>query len=128
MVKNVLKRGRGTGRLAVRSVKHLTSAQVMISQSVASSPASGWVLLGQSLLRILCPPPPSLPPPGSLPPPQINGRVHVSASGFFLLSYKHSCSQESLASAENSRPVTHGRGRGRSDRVSSRGLDHFKQI
>ena len=32
-----------------QSVKHLTSAQVMISQFVGSSPASGSVLTAQSL-------------------------------------------------------------------------------
>ena len=32
-----------------QSVEHLTSAQVMISQSVSSSPASGSVLTAQSL-------------------------------------------------------------------------------
>ena len=32
-----------------QSVKHLTSAQVMISQPVSSSPASGSVLTAQSL-------------------------------------------------------------------------------
>ena len=37
------------GRLGAQSVERLTSAQVMISQSVSSSPASGSVLMAQSL-------------------------------------------------------------------------------
>ena len=37
------------GAWVARSVKRLTSAQVMISQSMSSSPASGSVLTAQSL-------------------------------------------------------------------------------
>ena len=37
------------GAWVAQSVKHLTSAQVMISQSVSSSPASGSVLKAQRL-------------------------------------------------------------------------------
>ena len=37
------------GAWVAQSVKHPTSAQVMISQSVSSSPASGSVLTAQSL-------------------------------------------------------------------------------
>ena len=37
------------GAWVAQSVKRLTSAQVMISQSVSSSPASGSVLTAQSL-------------------------------------------------------------------------------
>ena len=37
------------GTWVAQSVKHLTSAQVMISQSVSSSPTSGSVLTAQSL-------------------------------------------------------------------------------
>ena len=40
----------------VQSVKCLTSAQVMISKFMSSSPTSGSLLSVQSLLRILCPP------------------------------------------------------------------------
>ena len=51
------------------SVKRPTSAQVMISQSVGSSPASGSVLTAQSLKPASDPVSPSLsaPPPLSLP-------------------------------------------------------------
>ena len=41
------------GASVAQSVKRLTSAQVMISQFVSSSPALGSVLAAQSLLRIL---------------------------------------------------------------------------
>ena len=37
------------GAWVAQSVKHPTSAQVMISRSVSSSPASGFVLTAQSL-------------------------------------------------------------------------------
>ena len=37
------------GTWVAQLIKHLTSAQVMISQSVSSSPASGSVLTAQSL-------------------------------------------------------------------------------
>ena len=37
------------GAWVAQSVKHPTSAQVMISQSVSSSPTSGFVLTAQSL-------------------------------------------------------------------------------
>ena len=57
--KNNIKRGRGTkqkrlinterGAWVAHSVKYPTSAQVMISRSVSSSPASGSVLTTQSL-------------------------------------------------------------------------------
>ena len=39
----------GWGAWVAQSVEHLTSAQVMISQSVGSSPTSGSVLTAQSL-------------------------------------------------------------------------------
>ena len=39
----------GWGAWVARSVKHPTSAQFMISRSVGSSPASGFVLTAQSL-------------------------------------------------------------------------------
>ena len=44
------------GRTGAQSVERLTSAQVMTSRFVGSSPASGSVLTAQSLelLRILC--------------------------------------------------------------------------
>ena len=48
-----------------QSVKHLTSAQVMISQSMSSSPASGSVLTAQSLE----PASDSVSPSLSAPPP-----------------------------------------------------------
>ena len=53
------------GTWVVQSVKHPTSAQVMISLFVSSSPASGSVLTAQSLelLRILCLPLSLLLPP-----------------------------------------------------------------
>ena len=43
------------GAWVVQSVKRLTSAQVMISRSMGWSSASGFVLRGWSLLRILSP-------------------------------------------------------------------------
>ena len=46
-----------------QSVEHPTSAQVMIFQSVSSSPASGSVLGDWSLLWILCLPLPLFPAP-----------------------------------------------------------------
>ena len=49
----------------VQSVKHLTSAQVVISRSVGSSPASGSVLMAQSLEPVSDSVSPSL----SAPPP-----------------------------------------------------------
>ena len=42
------------GAWVAQSIEHLTSAQVMISQLVSSSSASGWLLLAQNLLQILC--------------------------------------------------------------------------
>ena len=44
------------GAWVTQLVKHLTSAQVMISHSVSSSPTSGFVLTAQSLepALILC--------------------------------------------------------------------------
>ena len=53
------------GTWVAQSVKHLTSAQVMISQSVSSSPASGSVLTAQSLEPVSDSVSPSL----SAPPP-----------------------------------------------------------
>ena len=51
------------------SVKHPTSAQVMISQLLGLSPTSGSGLTVQSLLQILCPTHPlSAPPLLSLSP------------------------------------------------------------
>ena len=44
------------GAWVAQLVKHLTSAQVMISQLVSSSPESGSLLSAQSLLEIHCPP------------------------------------------------------------------------
>ena len=41
--------GENRGAWVAQSVKHPTSAQVMISQSMGSSPASGSVLTAQSL-------------------------------------------------------------------------------
>ena len=41
--------GGGEGASVAQSVKRLTSAQVMISQSMSLSPASGPVLTAQSL-------------------------------------------------------------------------------
>ena len=43
------------GAWVAQSVKHPTLAQVMISQSVGSSPPSGSLLSAQSLLWIVCP-------------------------------------------------------------------------
>ena len=66
------------GARVVQSVKHLTSAQVMISQSMSSSPASGSVLTAQSLKPVSDSVSPSLsdPPPFmlSLPFSKINKR------------------------------------------------------
>ena len=41
------------GAWVAQSIKRLTSAQVMISQSVSSSPTSGSVLMAQSLEPVL---------------------------------------------------------------------------
>ena len=46
--------GKNWGAWVAQSVERPTSAQVMISWSVSSSPASGSVLTARSLLRILC--------------------------------------------------------------------------
>ena len=97
------------GAWVVWSVKPPTSAQVMISQFVSSSPTSGSLLSAQSLLQILCPPlslplpcSHSLPPPkkkfknvryGShvqrlyhyLPPKLVSWRQHIDWSCFFVL-------------------------------------------
>ena len=54
------------GRLGAQSVKHLTSAQGMISQFMGSSPASGSVLTAWSLEPALDSVSPSL----SAPPPR----------------------------------------------------------
>ena len=43
------------GAWVAKSVECLTPAQVMISQLVSSSPASGLLLSVRSLLKILCP-------------------------------------------------------------------------
>ena len=53
------------GTWVAQSVKHPTSAQVMISQLVSSSPTSGSVLIAQSLEPVSHSVSPSL----SLPPP-----------------------------------------------------------
>ena len=53
------------GAWVAQSVNHLTSAQVMISQFVSSSPTSGSVLTAQSLEPALDSASPSL----SAPPP-----------------------------------------------------------
>ena len=45
-----------------RSVKCLTSAQILISRFVSLSPTLGSLLSAQSLLQILCPPSLSAPP------------------------------------------------------------------
>ena len=42
------------GHWLAQSAERPTSAQVMVSQSVGSSPASGSVLTVRSLLQILC--------------------------------------------------------------------------
>ena len=42
------------GAWVAQSVKHPTSAQVLISRFMSSSPTSGSVLTTWSLLRILC--------------------------------------------------------------------------
>ena len=51
---NVSSRFRSRGTWVAQLVKHLTSAQVMISRFLGSSPMSGSLLSAQSLLRILC--------------------------------------------------------------------------
>ena len=53
-----------------RWIKHLTSAQVVISWFVSLSPALGSLLSAQSPLQILCPPK----PPASLSLPH---RTHI---------------------------------------------------
>ena len=57
------------------SVKHPTSAQVMISRSVSSSPASGSVLTAQSLE----PASDSVSPSLSVPPPVAPARARSLA-------------------------------------------------
>ena len=47
-------KGQVRGAWVAQSVRRPTSAQVMISQSVSSSPTSGSVLITRSLLLILC--------------------------------------------------------------------------
>ena len=47
-------RAHAGGAWVAQSVKRPTWAQVMISRSVSSSPASGSVLTARNLLRILC--------------------------------------------------------------------------
>ena len=51
------------GAWVAQSVKHPTSAQVMISRFVSLSPTLGSLLSTQSLLQILCPPSPLCPSP-----------------------------------------------------------------
>ena len=46
---NPLLKNLGRGAWVAQSVEHPTSAQVMISQSMSSSPASGSVLTAQSM-------------------------------------------------------------------------------
>ena len=67
-ISDSLKRNNIRGTRVAQSVEHPTSAQVMISQSVGSSPASGSVLTAQSLEPVSNPVSPSLsaPPPVSL--------------------------------------------------------------
>ena len=56
--------GLGGGAWVAQSVKRLSSAQVVISRFMGSSPTSGSMLTAQSLLQILCPSPaPSLEAP-----------------------------------------------------------------
>ena len=62
------------GAWVAQSVKCLTSAQVMISQFVGSSPASGSMLTARSLLGILS--------PSLSAPPQL---VHVCSLSLFFL-------------------------------------------
>ena len=50
----VSKNVRNKGTWVAQSVKHLTSAQVMISWFVSLSPASGSVLSARSRLWIVC--------------------------------------------------------------------------
>ena len=52
----LIEKPKGKVAWVAQLVKHLTSAQVMISQFMGSSPESGSLLSGQSLLQILCPP------------------------------------------------------------------------
>ena len=70
-----LKNKQTRGAWVARSVKRPTSAQVMISRSVGSSPASGSVLTAQSLE----PASDSVSPSLSHPPPSCSeiGRAHV---------------------------------------------------
>ena len=60
----MLKRVKVGGAWRAQSVKHLTSAQVMISRSMGSSPELGSALTAQSLEPALGPVSPSL----SVPP------------------------------------------------------------
>ena len=61
---NTETKSHGKGAWVAQSVKPLTSVQVMISQFVSSSPASGSVLTAQSLepLQMLCLPSLCAPP------------------------------------------------------------------
>ena len=60
---HIFKTGSDRGAWVAQSVKHPTSAQVMISQSVSSSPALGSVLTAQSLEPASDSVSPSLSPP-----------------------------------------------------------------
>ena len=59
----ILEKKKVWGAWVAQSVKHLTSAQVMISQLVGSSPTLGSVLTAQSLEPALDSVSPSLPAP-----------------------------------------------------------------
>ena len=52
-VVTVIKRGKSRGSWVAQSVKHWTSARILISRFVDSSPMSGSVLVMRSLLGIL---------------------------------------------------------------------------
>ena len=64
---HMLKTTKSRGAWVAQSVEHLTSAQVVISRYVSSSPASGNVLTAQSLEPASDSVSPSLsaPPPGA---------------------------------------------------------------
>ena len=72
------------GAWVAQSVKHLTSVQVIISQFMGWSPASGSVLMARSLEPALDSVSPSL----SAPPPLVCARV-LSLSLSLSRIYKH---------------------------------------
>ena len=70
------------GAWVAQSVKHPTSAQVMISWFVSSSPASDSLLSAQSLLQILCPPLSLCPSPAHAHGSLSQKKINIEAPGW----------------------------------------------